>query len=159
MNRESGEEVERKGNERETREKQKDQKGDLVQNVSFSPGGLNCQQLLHLPVRLKLIIKVFPRVSSKPGAHTTATWPASPLPTLQPPVPPIKATTPPWYSQPIIAALIRAPSTGGRMALPWRPAEVMAMVWSWEEEGLGTAETSGRFNLGLVKIHLIKSQP
>lgn len=51
--------------------------------------------------------------------------------------------------------------------LAWRPAEVMAAVLSagGREGGGGggggegvTAETSGGFNLGLVKIHLIKSE-
>lgn len=55
----------------------------------------------------------------------------------------------------------------------WRAAEVMAVVWSGGGgeggggggggagggvEGVVTAETSGGFNLGLVKIHLIKSE-
>lgn len=48
--------------------------------------------------------------------------------------------------QPIIAALIRAQLAWGIMALPWKQR------WG------APSETSGGFNLGLVKIQLIKSE-
>lgn len=48
--------------------------------------------------------------------------------------------------QPIIAALIRAQLAWGIMALPWKQR------WG------ASSETSGGFNLGLVKIQLIKSE-
>lgn len=48
--------------------------------------------------------------------------------------------------QPIIVALIRAQLAWGIMALPWKQR------WG------APSETSGGFNLGLVKIQLIKSE-
>lgn len=48
--------------------------------------------------------------------------------------------------QTIIAALIRAQLAWGIMVLPWKPREGVQL------------KTSGGFNLGLVKIQLIKSE-
>lgn len=127
----------------------------------------------------KLYLKFSIRALIPRAQNISAVWPTSPLPTLRPPVPltnpptSLQPTLPCW-SQPIIAALIRAPSTGGRRTLPWLPTEVMLVVGEGDKQrllysvGWGvclgcvwegvTFETSRGFNLNLVIISLIKSQ-